>query len=83
MAALKRLEDLNPEAQPKAQAIKSELTSLPYPRYGENLLLGPCDGGTICLVIALGLKVIEQGQRVCFLPLHDLVLATALRDRLL
>jgi DNA replication protein DnaC len=66
---------------------------------GENVLfLGPCGVGKTHLAIALALKAIENGHRVYFLTLHDLItrirlareknrlhmlLATIMRPRLL
>jgi DNA replication protein DnaC len=51
-----------------------ELATLRFLRNGENiLLLGPTGVGKTHLAIGLALKAIEQGHRVYFLTLHDLV----------
>jgi DNA replication protein DnaC len=60
-----------------------ELATLRFLRNGENiLLLGPTGVGKTHLAIGLALKAIEQGHRVYFLTLHDLVTKARLaRDR--
>jgi DNA replication protein DnaC len=71
----KRLEDFDFEAQPQIpKDVVQELATLRFLHNGENvLLLGPCGVGKTHLAIALALKAIEQGHRVYFLTLHDLV----------
>lgn len=80
----KRLEDFDFEAQPQIpKDVIEELATLRFLHNGENvLLLGPCGVGKTHLAIALALKAVEQGHRVYFLTLHDMVTRSrAARER--
>jgi DNA replication protein DnaC len=97
---VKRLEDYDFAAQPQVpRRSLEELATLRFLHNGENVLfLGPCGVGKTHLAIALALKAIENGHRVYFLTLYDLItrirlareknrlhmlLATIMRPRLL
>lgn len=71
----KSLEEFDLEAQesiPKRTV--EELATLRFLANGENvLLLGPTGVGKTHIATGLALKAIEQGHRVYFLTLHDLV----------
>lgn len=71
----KTLEEFDFDAQPEVpKDVVAELTTLRFLHQGENvLMLGPCGVGKTHLATGLALKAIEQGHRVYFLTLHDLV----------
>lgn len=71
----KRLEDYDFDAQPQVpRRSLEELATLRFLHNGENVLfLGPCGVGKTHLAIALALKALENGHRVYFLTLHDLI----------
>ena len=71
----KTLEEFDFDAQPEVpKDTVAELTTLRFLHQGENvLMLGPCGVGKTHLATGLALKAIEQGHRVYFLTLHDLV----------
>lgn len=80
----KTLEEFDFEAQPEVpKDIVAELATLRFLHQGENvLMLGPCGVGKTHLASGLALKAIEQGHRVYFLTLHDLVTRSrAQRDK--
>ena len=71
----KTLSDFDFEAQPSIpkRAI-DELSTLRFVNNGQNvLILGPTGVGKTHLAIGLAFKAIEQGHRVYFLTLHDLI----------
>ena len=72
---LKRLEQFDYDAQPQvSRRTIEELATLRFVAAGENVLfLGPCGVGKTHLSIGLAVKALEQGHRVYFLTLHDLV----------
>jgi DNA replication protein DnaC len=71
----KRLEDYDFDAQPQVpKRTIFELATLRFLHNGENvLLLAPCGVGKTHLAIGLALKALENGHRVYFLSLHDLI----------
>jgi DNA replication protein DnaC len=70
----KNLEEFDYAAQESIPKRTVPLATLRFLRNGENiLLLGPTGVGKTHLAIGLALKAIEQGHRVYFLTLHDLV----------
>lgn len=71
----KTLEEFNFEEQPQVpKETIQELATLRFLHQGENvLLLGPTGVGKTHLASGLALKAIEQGHRIYFLTLHDLV----------
>jgi len=75
----KRIEEFDFTAQPQVpKRTIEELATLRFLANGENVLfLGPCGVGKTHLAIALALKALEQGHRVYFLTLHDLVTRSA------
>lgn len=80
---LKRLEDFDYEAQPQVpRRTIDELATLRFVASGENIVfLGPCGVGKTHLSIGLAVKALEQGYRVYFLTLHDLVTRARLARR--
>jgi DNA replication protein DnaC len=71
----KRLEDFDYEAAPHVpKRTVEDLATLRFLSNGENvLLLGPCGVGKTHIALGLGVKALEQGHRVYFLTLHDMV----------
>lgn len=71
----KRLEDFDYEAQPQVpKAMIQELATLRFLAQGENvILIGPCGVGKTHLAVGLAIRALEQGYRVGFTTLHQLV----------
>jgi DNA replication protein DnaC len=71
----KRLEDFDYDAAPHVpKRTVEELATLRFLSNGENvLLLGPCGVGKTHIALGLGVRALEQGHRVYFLTLHDMV----------
>jgi DNA replication protein DnaC len=75
LPVVKRIEEFDFDAQPQVpRRTVEELMTLRFVQQGENvLLLGPCGVGKTHLALGLAVKALEQGHRVYFLSLHDLV----------
>ena len=73
--AKKTLAEFDYDSQPSVpKATIEELATLRFLRQGQNvLILGPTGVGKTHIAIGLTLKAIENGHRVYFLTLHDLV----------
>lgn len=71
----KRLEDFDFEAQPQVpKAMIQELATLRFLAQGENvILIGPCGVGKTHLAVGLAIRALEEGRRVAFTTLHQLV----------
>lgn len=71
----KRLEEFDFAAQPQVpKATVQELATLRFVSQGENVvLIGPCGVGKTHLSIGLAIRALEEGYRVVFLTLHQLV----------
>lgn len=71
----KRLEDFDFEAQPQVpKAMIQELATLRFLAQGENvILMGPCGVGKTHLAVGLAIRALEEGRRVAFTTLHQLV----------
>jgi len=71
----KSLDDFDFEAQPQVpKAMIQELATLRFLNQGENILLvGSCGVGKTHLAIGLALKALENGHRVRFTTVHNLV----------
>jgi len=72
---VKRIEEFDFDAQPQVpRRTVEELMTLRFVQQGENvLLLGPCGVGKTHLALGFAVKALEQGYRVYFLSLYDLV----------
>jgi DNA replication protein DnaC len=71
----KRLEEFDYGAAPHVpKRTVEDLATLRFLSNGENvLLLGPCGVGKTHIALGLGVRALEQGHRVYFLTLHDMV----------
>lgn len=81
---VKRLEEFDYAAQPQVpKRTVEELSTLRFLANGENvLLLGPCGVGKTHIAVGLSVRALEEGHRVYFLTLHDLVTrARSARER--
>lgn len=71
----KRLDDFDFDAQPQVpKAMIQELATLRFLAQGENvILIGPCGVGKTHLAVGLAIRALEEGHRVAFTTLHQLV----------
>ncbi len=69
------LEEFDFEAQPTVpRPVVEQLSTMRFLADGENvILLGPCGVGKTHLAIGLAMRAIQEGYRVYFRTLHDLV----------